>query len=534
MEPDLVLYNGIVRTLDHRQPVSSAVAIWGDRIVALGDDDLRFAVSDAGVALDLGGRLVLPGFIDGHVHFVEFALRRRRLDLSGVTSLKAALQRVKAAVERMPSGQWMLGGGWDRNLWPDTSWPDKRSLDQISQLHPIALDSKDGHTLWANSLALERAGIDDSAPDPAGGKIIRWTATGEPTGILSEMPAKDLVRQVIEPPAPEVLHEAIREATETVWRAGVTGIHDCEDARALSALQELRRRGELGLRVLMHLDVNNLDAAIQTGIRTGLGDEWLRIGGVKIFMDGALGSRTAHMLEPHNGEPDNHGIVITTGEELAALLSRALPAGISVAIHAIGDAANRTVLDSLENALTRYRSDPSLRHRIEHAQILSPHDIPRLSQLDIIASVQPLHVTADYEMVERYWGAERGQGAYPFKTLLAAGTRLVFGSDCPIERCDPLGSIYAAVTRRRPDGSPGPAGWHPHERLSIEQALWAQCTEPAYAAGEETIKGTLIPGKLADMVILSNDIVAAPPEAILETVVHGTVIGGEIVYRSPA
>ena len=533
MKPDLVLYNGVVRTLDTQQPLCSAIAIWNGHIVALGDDDLKTHIAAGGQALDLGGRLVLPGFVDAHVHFVEFALRRQRVDLGGVTSLETALERVRAAAAITPPGQWILGGGWDHNLWSPPIWPNHHALDGVSRQHPIALDSKDVHTLWVNSAALAHAGIDEHTPDPPGGKIVRNVDTGQATGILSEMPAKGLVWDVVEPPTLDETCGAIREATRMVWQAGVTGIHDCEDARAFAAFEELRRRGDAGIRVLMHLGKDNLDAAIQAGVRSGLGDAWLRVGSVKLFMDGALGSRTGHTLEPHLGEPDNYGMIVTTRVELSDLLTRALPNGISAAIHAIGDAANRVALDCLEVAQSRYMARPSLRNRIEHAQLLAPADLPRFATLGVIASVQPLHATADIQMADRYWGAERCRGAYAYRSLLDAGARLVFGSDCPVEVCEPLGSIYAAVARRRPDGAPGPDGWQPQERLTIEQAIQAQCAAHAFAAGEEAIKGSLTPGKLADLVILSRDIVAEPPEAILDTEVHGTVVDGQMVYRSP-
>ncbi len=532
VQPDLVLYNGVIRTLDPQQPRAGAVAIWRQRILALGDDDLRRLVP-AERALDLGGRLVLPGFTDSHIHFVEYALRRRRIDLSGVATLDAALARVRDAAEQTPAGQWILGGGWDRNLWPDPRFPDRAALDAISRRHPIALDSKDVHTLWVNSLALERAGIDAATPDPPGGTILRRPEDGAATGILSELPAKALVWRVVAPPAMDALLLALREATETLWQAGVTGIHDCEDALALAAFQELRRRGELGLRVLMHLDARNLDAAIQTGIRSGLGDAWVRVGSVKLFMDGALGSRTARLLAPYDGEPANLGTEVTTPAQLTEILRRALPAGISAAIHAIGDAANRVVLDAFEALSPRVAQEPPLRHRIEHAQLLALEDIPRLARLGLIASVQPLHATSDYLMVERYWAGRRARGAYAFRRLLEAGARLVFGSDCPVEPCDPLGSLYAAVARRRPDGAPGPAGWHPDERLTLEQAVLAQCREPAYAAGAEDELGTLTPGKGADMVVLSRDIWDTPAEALLETRVDATLVAGRLVHRAP-
>jgi len=532
IEPDLVLYNGVVRTLDPAQPVAGAIALWRGRILALGDDDLRRLVP-AERALNLDGRLVLPGFTDSHIHFVEYALRRQRVDHSGLTSREEALERVRAAAARTPAGQWILGGGWDRNLWPDPSFPDKESLDAISRRHPIALDSKDVHTLWVNSLALQRAGVDAATPDPPGGAILR-RPDGEATGILSEMPAKALIWRVVAPPEPAALRAAMQEATAVLWGAGVTAIHDCEDAVAFGAFQELRSRGELGLRVVMHLDAKNLDAAIQAGVRSGLGDAWVRVGGVKLFMDGALGSRTAHMLAPYDGEPQNLGMVVTTRAQLRETLRRALPAGVSAAIHAIGDAANRIVLDTFEELRPLTAGEPRLRNRIEHVQLLAPADIPRLAGLGLIASVQPLHATADYPMVERYWGGARALGAYPFKSLLDAGAPLVFGTDCPVENCDPLGTLYAATARRRPDGAPGAAGWHPAERLSMEQALIAHCRAPAFAAGAEAEQGTLTPGKLADLVVLSRDIWEAPAEALLETSVHATLLDGRLVYRAPA
>jgi predicted amidohydrolase YtcJ len=532
MQPDLVLYGGIIRTLNPREPIVSALAIWRGQIVALGNDELRHTLSEDGEALNLHGRLVLPGFVDSHIHFVEHALRRQRVDLTGTRSLDEALERVRRATETTPAGDWILGGGWDRNLWPVPSFPDRRSLDEISRLHPIALDSKDVHTLWVSSMALQRAGITAGTAEPAGGRIGR-DPDGEPDGILSEIPAKQLVWDAVEPPSPGALRDAITEATRDAWRAGMTGIHDCEDARAFEAFGELRERGELGLRVLMHLDVNNLEAAIQSGIRSGLGDAWLRVGAVKIFMDGALGSRTAWMREPYLEEPRNRGIPVISRGRLDELLRLALPNGVDVAIHAIGDAANRTVLDALESALALPGLPHGLRPRVEHAQILSPQDVPRFGRLGVLASVQPQHATADYEMVERYWGPEKGQGAYPFRSLLESGARLAFGSDCPVEPCEPLATLYAAVTRRRANGAPGASGWHPDERLTVAQALQAHITEPAWAAGEEELKGTLGVGKLADLVMLSRDIVTQPPERLLDTRVDATVIDGKMVYRSP-
>jgi predicted amidohydrolase YtcJ len=535
VKPDWVLYNGIVRTLAPGQPAYQAVAIWRDRIAALGDNSLAESVPPER-RVNLAGRLVLPGFCDCHVHFLEYALRRQQVDLSGTRSAAEALERVREAARRAPAGRWILGGGWDPNIWEPAEFPTRQMLDAVCPDHPVALDSKDVHSLWVNSRALELAGVGAKTPDPPGGRILR-DASGEPTGILCEMPAKQLVLEVVPPPTFAQCCAAIEAAFPSVWAHGITTIHNFllgEGAQELGALQELRRQGKLGLRMLCQLRLDMLEPAVRAGVRTGLGDEWLRIGGVKIFMDGSLGSRTALLFAPYVGEPGNTGVEITSPAQLREYLELALPNGISATIHAIGDAANRRALDALEEALARYPSARALPNRVEHAQLLAPADIPRFGRLGVVASVQPVHATSDYEMVERYWGAERGRGAYAFRSLLEAGATLIFGTDCPVEPLGPLATLYAAVARRRPDGSPSPDGWHPEERLTLEQALIASCAAPAAVSGESGIKGTLEPGKLADMAILSRDIFAGPAEALLETEVHGTVLGGRLVYRSPA
>jgi predicted amidohydrolase YtcJ len=392
----------------------------------------------------------------------------------------------------------------------------------------VALDSKDGHSLWVNSLALARAGITAETPSPAGGEIERQPGTGEPTGILKEN-AEDLVEKVIEKPSLEAIQAALKVAMAHAHRVGLTGIHDCEDELAFAAFQELSSKGELDLRVLTHIPMKNLDAAIGLGLRTGLGNEKLRVGGVKIFADGSLGSRTAAMLAPYQDEPLNLGIAVTGKEEMRELVSKASRAGVNAAIHAIGDRANRDVLDVLEES--RQAGDGAgLRHRIEHVQLLHPADIPRLAKLGVIASMQPIHATSDMEIVERHWGEERARGAYAWRSLLDAGTILAFGSDCPVETLDPLAGIHAAVTRRRADGSPGPKGWHPEERITVEDTVRAYTLGAAYASGEEREKGSITLGKLADLVVVSQDIFAVAPMAILETEVEATILDGQFVY----
>ena len=531
MFADLVLYNGHVYTLDPKRPQASAVAVARERILAVGDDaEMRSLLKSKGEAVDLRGCTVVPGFTDGHVHFMEYALGLSKVDMADVPSLEECLHRVAARAAVTPPGEWLQGGRWNRNLWPGGRFPTKDDLDQVAPEHPAAFRSKDGHVLWVNSLALRRAGITAETPDPPGGEIER-DARGQPTGILKEK-AIELVEGVIPPPSPAAVMAALREGFRRAWQVGLTGIHDCEGAEALTAFQRLRASGELGLRVLMHIPVDNLEAAIQVGLRSGFGDEWLRIGGVKIFADGALGSRTAAMLEPYEGEPDNRGIIVTPPKELAELVRRANEAGLSVAIHAIGDQANRYTLDALAatQPLTLSETSPSLPNRIEHVQLLHPADLPRLARLRVIASMQPIHCTSDMEMAERYWGT-RARWSYAWRSLLEAGTTLCFGSDCPVEPLAPLRGIHAAVTRRRPDGSPGPEGWYPQERLTVSQAVYAYTLGCAIASGEAHLKGSITPGKLADLVILSQDIFQIEPMGILETEVVGTIIGGRMVYR---
>ena len=529
MQADLVLYNGNIYTMDQARPHAQAVAMVGNRIAAVGyDAQIMCLLAPGGEAVDLGGRTVVPGLTDAHIHFVEYALRLTRINLSGIVSRAETVRRVAERARTARPEEWLLGGGWDRNLWEDASFPTKEELDSVAPHNPVALDSKDGHSLWANSLALARAGITAETHSPPGGEIERQPGTGEPTGILKET-AKRLVKGVVEKPSLEAIQTALKVALANAQRAGLTGIHDCEDERAFAAFRELERNGELGLRVLMHIPVKNLDHAVGLGLRTGFGGEKLRVGGVKMFADGALGSRTAAMLASYQDEPLNLGIAVTSKEEMRELVSKASRAGISAAIHAIGDRANRDVLDILEEN-RQSGEGRDLRHRIEHVQLLHPTDIPRLAKLGIIASMQPIHATSDMDMVERHWGEERGRGAYAWRSLLDSGTALAFGSDCPVESFDPLAGIHAAATRRRSDGSPGPEGWHPEQRISVEDAVRAYTLGAAYASGEERERGSITPGKLADLVVLSQDIFVVPAMSILETEVEATVFDGQFVY----
>ena len=577
MYADLILTNGRVHTMDAARPRAEAVAVTGNRILAMGRAaDITPLRGPQTQVIDLGGRTLLPAFADSHVHFVKYALARQRMALSATRSAEEVATIVAQRAASTPPGHWLRGSGWDRNVWRDTTLPTKTLLDAAAPDRPVALDSKDLHSLWVNSPALAQAGITAATPDPPGGVIVRDPHTGEPTGILLERACK-LVSRVYPPPTLETCAEAIRATIPLAWAAGITSIHqmgDAPDGRAFRAFQLLNQRGELGLRVLTYLPRENLDAAIAVGLRSGFGDRRLRIGGVKLFADGSLGSHTAWMLEPFQDEPHNRGVGWLEPEELQELVRQASCAGLSVAVHALGDRANREVIEAIAAArraenqtpppargrlgggggydagstppnetLLDFRSEGSpspnpslrgrgnpLRHRIEHVQLLHPDDIPRLARYRIIASMQPTHCPADMAMADLHWGEPRCASAYAWRSLLDAGVVLAFGSDAPVESLDVLPGIHAAVTRRRADGSPGPGGWHPEQRLRVAEAVHGYTLGAATAAGEEGWRGSITPGKLADLVVLSDDIFASEPMDILAARVAITIFDGRLVY----
>jgi len=422
----------------------------------------------------------------------------------------------------LPEGEWIRGHGWNHNRWGG-QFPTRQLLDRVAPRHPVYLTAKSGHAAWVNSCALELAEVTAATADPAGGAVMRDGA-GAPCGVLLEG-AADLVGRHLPEPTLEEVVEAMRRGTGEAHRRGLTGVHDLDGARALRAWQVLRERGELGLRVVKSIPGSLAERAAELGLRSGLGDDWLRLGGVKLFADGALGQRTAWMEEPYEGEPDNCGMPLGSREELERAVLGAAEAGLACYVHAIGDRANREVLEILATARTREVGGPRLRHRIEHVQVLRPRDLPRLAELGVVASMQPVHATSDMEIADRHWGP-RVRGAYAFRSLLNRGTALAFGSDAPVESIDPLLGIHAAVTRRRVDGSPGQEGWQPQERLTVEEAVRAYTVGAAYAAGAEDHLGTLSPGKLADVTVLDRDIFAGPPMEIARAAVCATFVNG--------
>lgn len=529
--PATVYENARIRTLDPARPTARAMLVRGERIALVGDVDECRAAAGAGASrVDLAGMTVLPGLVDSHLHGAHYVRGLEQVDLRGATTLDEALARIAARAAVLPPGAWLFGGRWDSNRWARPVPPTRADLDRVCPDRPAALPSIDGHTYWVNSLALRHLGIDAATADPPGGQIAR-DDHGEPTGLLREA-ATEPVGELMRGPASGDLVAQLRTHLPRLLAVGLTSIHDIDGMDARAAYESLHAAGELPLRVHKSIPLTALEQAIDAGWATGDGDRWLRTGPVKIFTDGALGSHTCLMSEPFAGEPDNHGIAVVSAGEFDGLLDRAAGAGIAVAAHAIGDAANRMVL----RAYARWRSgaDPAtagrLRHRIEHAQHLQPDDVAEFARLGVIASMQPTHCTSDIPLAGTLLAGRR-LASYAWRSLLDAGATVAFGSDAPVEDPNPFLGIHAAVTRQQADGSP-PGGVDPHERVTLDQALHGFTGAGAYASGEEHLKGRLRPGRLADFVALPTDPYAVEPAALPGLTVALTVVGGAVRWSA--
>jgi predicted amidohydrolase YtcJ len=531
MQAELLLRGAKLYTQDRRRPLPSArsLATGGGRILAVGqaDDDLDDLRGPATRVIELEGAAVVPGFVDAHIHFGHFALSRRQVDLDASITLNEGLHVVRTAAELLAEGVWLQGRGWDRNRWGRL--PTRADLDGVVGTRPVALSSHDGHALWLNSAALAAAGIRRETANPPGG-VIERDASGQPSGVLFEN-AQDLVRAHIPEASERELYAAMRDALGTAAAAGLTGVHNFEDARTRRVFQALEAAGELTLRTYHGVPRGELPEARERGLSTGAGSEWLRVGPLKLFADGALGSRTAWLLEAYEGraEDDYHGVTTLSAEELELDLHAAADSGLDVAVHAIGDAAVRRVLDVYEQTRQAY---PPLRGRLlrlEHAQLVHPDDMARFAKLGVIASMQPVHATADRHAAEQHWG-ERSRYAYAWRDLLSAGATLAFGTDAPVERIEPLLNLYTATSRRDPGGSAAD-GWHAEQCVGLEEAVWASTRGSALAERAAGRRGSLATGMDADLVALGPDPFGRPPDALLQTRVLLTMVGGRITYE---
>jgi predicted amidohydrolase YtcJ len=540
-----LLYNARIYTQNPAQPAASAIAIERERIVAVGGTDELFNRFTRAQPENMGGRFIFPGLTDAHIHLQYYALSLQKVDCETDT-MEECLRRVAERVQRAKPGEWILGHGWNQNTWFPSpgrgdggegesgvrGFPHASALDAIAPNNPVYLTAKSLHAGWVNTAAMKLANITSQTPDPPNGKIQR-DEHGNPTGILLET-AMSLASEVIPAPTLQQIAEAIEQAQPILWRMGLTGIHDFDRRESFMALQILHAQGRLKLRVLKNLPVELLDHAHELGLRGGFGSDLLRIGNVKVFMDGALGPHTAAMFQPYLGEENNRGILNMDGEELFEHGRKASALGLGMTVHAIGDRANHEVLNAYEQ-LRRYERKnrlPALRHRIEHVQVLHPDDLARLGALDVIASMQPIHAISDMKMADDYWGAERSRYAYAWRTQLDNGARLAFGSDAPVDSPNPFWGLHAAVTRRRADGSPSADGWHPEQKLTLAEAWEAYTLGPAYAAYMEDRLGRLAPGSLADLIVLEKDPFDCHADELLAMQSWATMVNGEWVYRT--
>ncbi len=528
---DFVLHNAQIYTVDDAQPTAEALAVRDGRLLMVGSDADVLATYPDARRVNAEGHTVVPGLIDAHAHLMGLGQSLIQANLVGTPSKAAILDTLTAFADQLPDGAWLQGRGWDQNDWPTTGFPTRQDLDDAFPDRPVALERIDGHATWVNTAAIEATvGLDSlrQMDDPEGGTIRRGN-DGTPTGLLIDA-ASSIVRSQIPEPPPSELDRALREALQTTARNGLTGVHDA--GASLSTIERYQRfidEGSFPLRVYAMIDGrgDTFDHFCETGpLHSDQGR--LSVRSVKFYMDGALGSRGAALLNDYSDDPSNRGLLMKEPAVLDADVLEAVRCGFQVNTHAIGDRANRLVLDAYAAAIDSLGGAVG-RHRVEHAQILHPDDLGRFADLDVIASVQPTHATSDMPWADERLGEDRLQSAYAWKTLKDSGARLAFGSDFPVEDVNPLEGIYAAVTRQDASGRPE-GGWMPEERVSRETALRGFTLDAAYAAFQEDELGSLEPGKRADFVILSQDIMTIPAPQILETDVLATYLGGNAIY----
>ncbi|MFN8803906.1 MAG: amidohydrolase [Gemmatimonas sp.] len=530
---DLIVTNGRIYTADPARPLVDAFAVRGGRVVFTGS--AREATALAGPAttvVDANGRTVIPGMVDGHAHFAGLAQKLRSVDLVGTRSLDEVIARVVERARRTPKGAWIVGRGWDQNAWGNTAFPTHEALSAATPDHPVVLERVDGHAAYVNAAAMQRAGLTAATKDPSGGKIVR-DAKGKPTGVLIDR-ASGLVERQVPPLSSQEMRAALKDAVTRMHSLGLVGMHDAGASREqIELFEDMAQQGELNLRLYVMIadDATALDHYFQVGPRSALYDGQLWVRAVKLYADGAMGSRGAALLEPYSDDPNNSGLLLSAPAHIEDVARRGLAAGFQVNTHAIGDRGNRVVLDAYEKALDA-RPTADHRFRVEHAQILHQDDIPRFAQLGVIPSMQASHQTSDMYWIGKRLGPTRLYGAYAWQSLLQTGVVIPNGSDFPVEEVNPLISFHASIARQ--DARDWPAGgWYPEQRLSREDALRSMTLWPAYAGFQEQLMGSITPGKYADFVVLDQDIMRIPADLVLRTRVLSTWLAGRLVYKTP-
>ena len=525
-----ILHNGNIYTQNSKQAIAEAIAVEDGLVVAVGSDEQILQIKKTGDQVtDLNGKTILPGLTDSHIHLEQYGFSLQKINCE-TNSRQECLERVAQKARSTPAGGWILGHGWNQNVWQE-GFGTAQDLDRVAPDNPVYLTAKSLHAGWANSAALKIAGITAQSPNPPNG-IIAKKENGEPSGILLES-AMALLERVIPPPTTEDTITALKHAQENLWKMGITGAHDFDDISCFTALQILDQKNELKLRVVKGIPKPNLESTIKLGIRSGFGSKMLRFGPLKLFADGALGPRTAAMLSPFENEPDYCGELFLSADDLFEIGELAVNNGIHLAVHAIGDRANREILNGYRR-IRQYETSQGLakgRHRIEHVQILSPEDLNRLQEYGITASVQPLHATSDLEISDRYLG-QRAKDAYVFRSLIDNGTLITFGSDAPVESPNPFLGIHAAVTHQRTNGYPGGEGWHPEQKITVAEAISAYTLAPAISAGTENYTGKLSAGYRADLIVLEENPFVVPKNTIHLIKPQATMVSGEWVWKS--
>ena len=543
---DLVLRGGPVITLEDKQPEARAVAVTGGRIVYVGDEKgLRGYISPGTRVVELNGRAVTPGLQDAHAHMLGLGQSLERLDLRGrnleqIRALVAAAARSAAADK---PGEWIFGQAWDQTDFPNRQFPTHAILDEVAADHPVLLSRVDGHAIWVNRKAMEMAGVTRQSKEPPGGKILR-DDRGDPTGIFLDN-ANDLIEAKIPPSSPEVIQRQLLAAMKECNRYGLVRVHDAGVGKSgLEAYKALLGQDKMTVRIYAMIGAydgatdladpdSTLNHYLARGPEVNLGDGMLTVRSIKMMADGAMGSRGAALLAPYRDDPGNSGLMRESEESIYRVTKAALEKGFQVNVHAIGDLANRVMLNAFERARKEVPAARDPRLRDEHAQLVAPEDIPRFGKLGVIASIEPTHATSDMKWAEARVGPQRVKGAYAWRSILNGGARLACGSDFPVELVNPVLGLYAAVSRQDTNGNP-PAGWLPQERLTALEALRCFTTDAAYAAFEEKEEGSIAVGKRADLVVWNHSPIQTAPRDVLSAAVEMTIVGGKVVYEAGA